>query len=91
MRHIKKFFKKIWNFIDRIIVVPVTKLVIKITGNYDNSGKKIEKWLSKTNTLLFISLLLAIIIFVIIDQKIISFSENSAEILKSLPVTTEYN
>ena len=91
MKYIKNLFKKIWNFFDRILVVPVTKLVIKITGNYDNSGKKFERWLSKTNTLLFISLFLAIIIFVIIDQKIISFSDSSAEILKNLPVTTVYN
>lgn len=91
MRFIRNFFKKIWGIIDRKIVVPITKLIIKITGNYDNSGKKIERWLSKSNTLLFISLFLAIIIFVIIDQKIISFSEKSAEILKSLPVTTVYN
>lgn len=91
MKYIKNLFKKIWNFFDRILVVPVTKLVIKITGNYDNSGKKIERWLSKTNTLLFISLFLAIIIFVVIDQKIISFSDSSAEILKNLPVTTVYN
>lgn len=91
MRIIRNLFKKVWGFIDRKIVVPITKLIIKITGNYDNSGKKIERWLSKSNTLLFISLFLAIIIFVIIDQKIISFSEKSAEILKSLPVTTVYN
>ncbi len=91
MKKIKKFFAKIGNFIDRKIVVPVTKFVVMITGGMDKSGKKIETWLSKANTLLFISLFLSIVVFIIIDQKIIVFNENSAEILKSQPVTAVYN
>ena len=91
MKMFKNFFKKIWHFIDKKIVVPITKLVVRLTGGVDKSGKKIETWLSKTNTLLFISLFLAIIIFVIIDQKIIFYNESSAEVLKSQPVTVIYN
>lgn len=91
MKQIKKFFLKIWNFIDRKIVVPITKFIIKITGGFDKSGRKVERWLSKANTLLFISLFLAITVFVIIDQKIIVFNESSAEVLKSQPVTAIYN
>lgn len=91
MKKIKKIFTKFGNFIDRKIVVPITKFIIKFTGGVDKSGRKVETWLSKANTLLFISLFLAIVIFIIIDQKIIVFNENSAEILKSQPVTAIYN
>ncbi len=91
MKIVKKFLKKIWNFIDKKIVVPVTKFVIKLTGGFDKSGRKMETWLSKANTLLFISLFLSIIIFIIIDQKIIVFNESSAEVLKSQPVNVLYN
>lgn len=91
MKIVKKFLKKIWNFIDKKIVVPVTKFVIKLTGGFDKSGRKMETWLSKANTLLFISLFLSIIIFIIIDQKIIIFNESSAEVLKSQPVNVLYN
>ena len=91
MKSIKNFFKKIWNFIDRKIVVPITKFIIKITGGFDKSGKKVERWLSKTNTLLFISLFLAITVFIVIDQQIIVFTESSAEVLKSQPITVIYN
>lgn len=87
----KKFFLSIGNFIDKKIVVPITRGIIKITGGFNKSGRKVERWLSKANTLLFISLLLALIIFVVIDQKIINFNENSAEILRSQPVTAIYN
>jgi len=33
------FFNKIWRFIDRRIIVPITKLILKLTGNFDRSGK----------------------------------------------------
>ena len=56
MKMFKNFFLKIWHFIDKKIVIPVTKLVVKLTGGFDKSGRKVETWLSKTNTLLFISL-----------------------------------
>ena len=91
MKKNKTFFTKIAAFLDRKIAVPLTKLVIKITGGVDKSGKKFEKWLSKTNTLLFISLILAVTIFIVLDQKIINFSENSAEVLKSQPISVIYN
>lgn len=91
MKMFKNFFAKIWHFIDKKIVVPITKLVVKLTGGFDKSGRKVETWLSKANTLLFISLFLAIIIFIIIDQKIIFYNESSAEVLKSQPVTVIYN
>ena len=40
MKIIKKIFSGIANFIDKIIVMPVTKFIYKITGNKNNSGGK---------------------------------------------------
>lgn len=91
MKMFKNFFSKIWHFIDKKIVIPITKLVVKLTGGFDKSGRKVETWLSKANTLLFISLFLAIAVFIVIDQKIIFYNESSAEVLKSQPVTAIYN
>lgn len=88
---IKAFFQKIWYIIDKIIIMPVTKLVYKITSKFDNSSKKFENWLSTSNTLIFISLFLAIATFIIIDQKIIIFNDNTAEVLKNQEVKTIYN
>lgn len=85
------FFRNIWKIIDKKIVVPITKIVVLFSDSFKQSSKKIEKWLSKSNTLLFLSLFLAIITFVIIDQKILLFSENSAEVLKEQPIHATYN
>lgn len=91
MKALSNFFYNIWRFIDRKVIVPITKLILKITGNFDKSGKKFENWLSRPTTLLFISLFLAITIFVVVDQKILIFSESSAEVLTKQPVTVKYN
>lgn len=88
---LKQLFGPIWNFIDKKIILPITKVVTFFLGKYDASGKKFEKWLSKTNTLLFLSLFLAITVFIIIDQKIITYSDSSAEILAGQSVTAIYN
>ncbi len=66
-------FHKIGSFLDRKIIIPITKLILKITEKFDKSSRKFENWLSKTSTLLFISLIIAIIVFVVVDQKMLLF------------------
>lgn len=88
---IKKFFYTLAKFIDKYIVVPTTKLIFFISNKYGKSGKQIENWLSTTNTLLFVSLFLALCIFIMIDKKIIVFNDNSAEVLQNQPVRAIYN
>lgn len=88
---ISRFFSSIGRFIDHKMIIPTTKLVLKIRDLFDNSSKKLENWLSNQNTLLFISLIFAVAIFIVIDQKIVVFSQNSAEVLKSRAVTAVYN
>ena len=90
-RAIRRFFRNIWRIIDKKIIIPTTKLVIAFTDKFDDSGKKVERWLSKSTTLLFISLFLAIIIFIVVDQKMLLFSESSAEVLTDQPVQVIYN
>ncbi len=91
VKSIKKFFKAITNFIDKKIVVPITKLILAISSKFDPNNRKFENLLSRNNTLLFISLFLAIATFIVIDQKIIVFTDNAAEVLKDQTVTVRYN
>lgn len=91
MKKKNKIINSILKFIDERIVTPITKLVLAFTSKFDKSGKKLEKWLSKSNTLLFVSLFIAVIIFIFIDQKIIVFSDNTAEVLKNQEVKVIYN
>ena len=92
---IAKIFKNIVSFfsriIDKLIVMPISKLILMINKKFEKPGKKFENWLSRTNTLLFISLVLAILIFIVIDQRILTYSESSAEVLTIDQVKVEYD
>lgn len=91
MNKIAKIFKKFFNVLDRLIIMPITRLVFKITKKFNVPSKKFETWLSKQTTLLFISLFLAIVTFIVVDQKIITFSSQSAEVFKDQSVNIKYN
>lgn len=88
---IKKILEPIIKIFDKIIIVPITKVILTISKKFGDSGKNLEKFLSKSNNLLFISLALAVILFIVIDQKIIYYSESSAEVLSNQPVKAIYN
>ena len=83
--------KKLWLYIDKKVVIPTTKLVLLASSKFDNSGKQFENWLSRKNTILYVSLVLSILTFIVIDQRLLTFSERSAEFLKSEPVNAIYN
>jgi YbbR domain-containing protein len=83
--------RNIIKFIDRKIIFPITKLILAISERFSKSSKVIENWLSKSNTLLFISLIFAVALFIAVDQRKISMRESSAEVLKDVPVIAEYN
>ena len=88
LKNISLFFSKI---IDKLIVLPISKLILIINKKYDKPSKKFENWLSQSNTLLFISLIIAIFTFIVIDQKILTFSESSAEVLDIEQVKVLYD
>lgn len=85
------FFKNVGKIIDKKIIVPLTRVILNIGKIFNKIGNKLENSLSSTNTLLFVSLFLAIIVFIMIDQKMLILTENSAEVFKSQPVHATYN
>lgn len=91
MKMFKRIFKSLLRIIDKYIVVPVTKLVLFITSKINKSSKRFENMLTKPTVLLFVSLFISIIIFIFVDQKIINFSTNTAEVFKDQPVNVVYN
>ena len=76
----KGIFKRFASFIDKKIFMPVTRFVVRLSKKLGISNKSVENWLSRSNTLLFVSLALAIGIFIIIDQQIVVFSNKTAEV-----------
>ena len=91
MNKIINFFKNLFNFFDKHIILPITRVVFKITKKLSMPNKRFETWLSKQSTLLFLSLFISVGIFVVVDRKIINFSAQTAEVFKDQPVNVIYN
>lgn len=91
IKKICKFIGKIILFIDRIIITPVMKLVLKITDFFKNNGQKIEKGLTTKSALLVISLITAFLSFYIVDKNSSTMLNSYAERLYGQPVKAIYN
>ena len=80
------FLKSLFNFVDRHLIMPITRVVFKITKRLSTPSKRLESWISKPATLLFLSLFLSVVTFIVVDQKIITFSSQSAQVFKDQKV-----
>ena len=87
----KQIFRKLFKIFERIIVTPIGRAIYTVNQKISNATKNIENWLVLKTTLLFISLGLAILVFIVIDQKLIVYTERSAEIIGDLAVEVIYN
>jgi len=85
------FFKNIIKLIDKSIVVPVTKFFLMISEKFNKNTGSLEKWLVKKNTMVFISLLIALIFFFYVDSRSTVLIDSSAEVLRNQKVEATYN
>ena len=85
------FIGKILRLIDKILITPIMKLFIKITELFSSNNKGLEKLFAKKQSLIVISLLLAFLVFYVVDKNSNILIDNSAEILQSQPVNAIYN
>ena len=81
----------IYKFIDKFIIIPVTKFFVLIRDKFGSRTDRLEKWLTRKNTLVFISLLLAILLFLYVDSESTIIVNNSAEVLYDQKVKVTYN
>ena len=95
---IKKIFKSIRNFchfisrfFDKYVITPITKFAIFVSEFFDKQAGKFEKWLNKRNTLVFISLLLAVLLFFYVNSHADTVINSSAEVLRNQIVEATYN
>ena len=93
MSKISNFFKKIgkgiYKFVDKFIVTPISKVVYEVSAKIKQFDK-LEKVLNRPNVLIYVSLVLAIILFFFVDSKVITLA-NTAEIISGQPINVKYN
>ena len=88
---ILNFFMAIYKLLDKVIITPISKLVYKAGKILNKNNGRIEKFLNKSTTLLYLSLAMAVVFFFLFNSKVISFVENEAEIITNQPIKVEYN
>ena len=87
----KSLILKIFGLFDRLIITPITKIILKVTDLFRNNTVGFDKILTNKQSLLVISLIAAFAIFYTVDQKNTSLIDNSAEVIYGQPVRAIYN
>ena len=85
------FIKALARLIDKKIINPITKFILILSEKMGSRTDKFERWLVRKNTLIFISLVLAIVAFIIVDNKSIVLVDSYAEVLHEQKVEAIYN
>lgn len=86
-----KFLKAIYKFIDGVIVTPISRAIYYLNKKLKFNNSHIEKILNRPNVLVCFSLALSIVVFYLVNSKVITLVETEAEVLTNQPVTVLYN
>ena len=91
VRPIAKLFRAIYRIVDKLIVTPISRAIYYLNKKLKNNTSHIEKILNRPSILVYLSLVFAIIVFFLVDSKVISLVETEAEVLTNQPVNVLYN
>jgi YbbR domain-containing protein len=90
-RLIFRIFEVIFRIIDRLIVMPISRLVYNLTKALSGNNSNFNKLLNRPQFLIVLSLIFSVICFLLIDNKVIRLVETEAEVIKNVPVSVIYN
>ncbi len=95
MKKIKKvingFFLAIYRVIDKLIVTPISRLIFSVREYLRSKNFKLDYILNRPNFMIYVSLILAVLVFLLIDSRVITLVESEAEVITNVPVTVNYN
>ncbi len=91
IKFIKKIFLAIYRVIDRLIVTPISRLIFGISEYLKSHNLKLDYIISRPNFIIYVSLVLAVVMFLLIDSQVIALVESEAEVITNVPVKANYN
>ena len=86
-----RIVRNILLFFDKWLITPLTKIILRLMRIIKDLTKNFDKVSGKKSTLLIISLLLAFVVFIVIDQESNVMIDQYAEILPNQTVSAVYN
>ncbi len=90
-RTIAALFRSLFKLIDRYIITPITKFILFLGEKTGKKTGSFERWLTRKNTLIILSLVIALGCYFIVDSKAILLVDSSAEVLYDQKVEATYN
>ena len=90
-RFFGKIFKFLYKILDVIIIVPLSKFFYFIGDKLSSKNGGFEKFLNNPNTLIYLSLFFAFIIFFAVDNGVVSLTGSESVVLTKIPITADYN
>lgn len=84
-------FEAIFKFFDKILIMPISRLIYNISKKLKSHNIGFNKLLNQPYFLLIVSLIFAVICFLFIDNKVVSLVNSEAERIKNVPVKLVYN
>ena len=91
LKKIGKLFKSLYNLLDKSIITPISRAIYYLNKKLKSNTSHIEKVLNRPNILIYLSLAFAVIVFFLVDSKVINLVETEAEVLTNQPVNVLYN
>ena len=90
-KKIKNGVKKLYQLLDEKLITPLSRAIYFLFEKLKDNPIHVEKLLNRPRILVYVSLILAVITFFLVDSQVINLVENEAEILSNEPVTVIYN
>jgi YbbR domain-containing protein len=84
-------FKILYKIIDFLIVTPISKIIYRVRGFLKDNNSRFEKILNRPNILIYVSLVCAIVLFFLVDRRVINLTEKEAEVIEGQKVNVIYN
>lgn len=95
MKSIFNFFKKlilgIYHLLDKLIITPISRLIFNIREYLKSHNLKLDYIINRPHFIIYVSLVLAVVMFLLIDSHVITLVESEAEVLTNVPVKADYN
>jgi len=88
---IKHFLMAIYHLIDRFIVTPISRLIFSIREYLKTHNLKLDYIINRPNFIIYVSLILAVGVFLLIDSRVLTLVESEAKVITSVPVKANYN
>ena len=88
---ISRLLRLIGMFFDKWLITPITKFILVLMNFFKDNTKSFDRMITKKSTLIVVSLVIAFLTFVFIDQESSVMIDQYAEILYDQPVTAVYN